>query len=804
MDFKQYDKNNLIYFPCNGKHAIVPAWQKLTKSKKENTATNYGILCGKASNITVIDIDVKGDMLIKSGLKLWTLLKQVFNNCEELETPIVKTGSGGLHLYFKYNSKIKTGTRCVEEVDASGFKYKYSIDIRNDASYVIAPGSVHPDTKKKYRFVQEFDDCYPIDIPEWLFNALTKIIMISNDGITFMDKIKPVKTIDIAESVEYTPDNFNINIFKQIIQNLSVNRSHNYEDWTRVCWGVGGIDKIYKWDNLPELIEFSKKSLKYSDDNEVIKYYNDGDGRIGMGSFWYWLKEDNPTKFNELYKLYRKTQNNPYYYGSYKKLVAKYIENGFLYKAQVHEYLRGAFIKIDNGGNTRWLSRNKDDEGLDDWKLIYNKPFSDNKIKIKLKPIRATVINDDINEEEEQYINSSISDILQEYSVHPEFPIYDKLDFRPYLYDDDKNYEEGEIFNLFNGFPHKPEGDYDMDIIEPILYHMKNILSGVNGEFYEYYINYLAHAIQYPREKPGIAIIIISGQGLGKDIINHDFLKKVFGAKLLHRVNDVSAITRKFNKKLEGKLMTIIGEVRTYCNEIDIENLKGMITNNTINIEPKNVDPYEIKDYQRFIFHTNNSIPLAISPDDRRFIIHKVDKEFIQPREYYNKLSEIIKKPETALHFFKYLAQKDLSGFDIRDRVNTIAKKELQILTASNVYRFMSDIYNKRWTLVDSKITVKKSGEDEIKIHTNNFYDNYTNWILQMGEKGRLSLKMFKQKLKEKDFNECEKQFIYNGRKGNGYKTSYDEIYQCFKEYITKKNIDEDDEDTTPQDDDDE
>lgn len=774
MDFEQLDKANIIYFPCKGKLPAIKEWQKLTNSKKLKDTKNYAVLCGKSSNITVIDIDNKADGLVKNGLEFWNVLLKRFNNSEDLETPMVKTGGGGFHLYFKYNSSIKTGTHCVKGYDEAGFKTTYAIDIRNDGGYVISAGSIHPDTKKKYKYEQDFDECDPMEIPDWLLKALTMEVHVASDSITFRSRTKTIKTPEIIESPEEISD-ISIELFREVLESLGAERAHSYDDWKRVCWAVGSIDRKFGWDNLEFLHNFSKKSTKY-DEDETENSYNEANGSIGLGSLWFWLKEDDPHKFKELYNKFKTEKSlKAFYYGDYKRLVKKHEEDGALNKHEVKEYLKGAFVKIDGGGNTRWLSRNKDDDGTDTWELLRSMPFSDNKIAIKV-----TKKGEDDKEEE---FKTSFYSILQEFSVHPDFPIFDKLDFRPYLREDQKDYRDGEVFNLFNSFPHNPDGECDEKLIEPVLHCMREVLSAGNEDFFQYYVRYLAHAVQCPNEKPGIAIIFITPQGLGKDMIHYDFLRRVFGHKLLHRVNDLSAITRKFNKKLEGKLITIIGEIRSYNNELDSEALKGVITDHTLNIEPKGKDPYEIKDFQRFIAHTNNSIPVGIKPDDRRFVIHKVGKEHIQSREYYNTLAKTIKDPQVALHFFKFLAQMDLSNFDIRDRPTTIAKQELQILTAPNVYRFMADVYKKNWKLTDAKIT-----DDEIKIHTTKLYENYSKWIVENGEKNKQTLKLFKQKLEECDFKECADRFKLNNAKCVGYKTSYAAIYECFKNYIVDKN----------------
>lgn len=80
---------------------------------------NIAIVTGKISGITVIDLDKhKGVDLTKFPEDTYT----------------VKTGNGGLHLYYAYNPEAPT----VADV----FKDGKGVDIRNDGGYVVAPPSV--------------------------------------------------------------------------------------------------------------------------------------------------------------------------------------------------------------------------------------------------------------------------------------------------------------------------------------------------------------------------------------------------------------------------------------------------------------------------------------------------------------------------------------------------------------------------------------------------------------------------------------------------------------------------------------
>lgn len=89
--------------------------------------SNIGIVTGKVSGITVIDIDTGEG---KKGAETWA---ELIKEEGEPETLIARTGSGGMHLLFKYNSALKTSSNTL----GSG------IDVRNDGGYIVAAPSMH-------------------------------------------------------------------------------------------------------------------------------------------------------------------------------------------------------------------------------------------------------------------------------------------------------------------------------------------------------------------------------------------------------------------------------------------------------------------------------------------------------------------------------------------------------------------------------------------------------------------------------------------------------------------------------------
>jgi P4 family phage/plasmid primase-like protien len=88
------------------------------------------LLAGERNGITVLDVDAKNG---KDGVS--TLAELGFPNIEALSPVRVRTPSGGWHLYFSYDDRLKNWVGKIGE----------GIDIRNDRGFVGAPGSLKGD-----------------------------------------------------------------------------------------------------------------------------------------------------------------------------------------------------------------------------------------------------------------------------------------------------------------------------------------------------------------------------------------------------------------------------------------------------------------------------------------------------------------------------------------------------------------------------------------------------------------------------------------------------------------------------------
>lgn len=151
----------------DGKKPIEKDWQQHCTKKRSLplerlNGQNVGIACGPASGCIVLDIDnpqVFRKTCEKNG---WTVP----------ETRTHETGRGMPHYLFKYP---QDGSDYGNKTCASmGF------DIRGKGGQVVAPGSVHPDTGKRYRVVR---DIPMAPAPQWLLDLYKKKTKPADGGL---------------------------------------------------------------------------------------------------------------------------------------------------------------------------------------------------------------------------------------------------------------------------------------------------------------------------------------------------------------------------------------------------------------------------------------------------------------------------------------------------------------------------------------------------------------------------------------------------------------------------------------------
>jgi hypothetical protein len=110
---------------------------------------NIGIATGEQSNLTVIDPDARDG---KPGVVNLTRLAAAHGGLPP--TLCAKTGSGGLHLYFRYSERLKEGANRLAE----------AVDVKSTGGFVVAP----PSANDRGPYVWEDEDAPILELPDWM------------------------------------------------------------------------------------------------------------------------------------------------------------------------------------------------------------------------------------------------------------------------------------------------------------------------------------------------------------------------------------------------------------------------------------------------------------------------------------------------------------------------------------------------------------------------------------------------------------------------------------------------------------
>ena len=141
------EKYHLPLTKMRGKKAFEKGWPNFGFRSFEsigfNINHNAGVICGKSTGIIVLDVDLP---LLFDTLGL-----------EVPYTFTVQTGNGSHHYYKLPQDDFKYGNR--------GLKDSHGFDIKATGGIAVAPYSIHPETGKRYRIV---NDAPLAEAPEWL------------------------------------------------------------------------------------------------------------------------------------------------------------------------------------------------------------------------------------------------------------------------------------------------------------------------------------------------------------------------------------------------------------------------------------------------------------------------------------------------------------------------------------------------------------------------------------------------------------------------------------------------------------
>jgi len=594
------------------------SWKTIMESQPEN----FGVITGKENDIVVVDLDFYKD----GDPPLWV---KAFGDdyIEKFDTFTVMTGRGGIHLYFKYDPQIKTTASA-----------DFSIDIKNDGGYVVAPYStIKKDGKiMEYEIIKKTDikEC-PSNLKEWLLNM--------KNMKNVSPPVSPPSSTDDGswgkiDEVFILPK-CNKEDFEKYLESIKP-RFDDFDTWIIVgfiCFNnFDGNDIGFSIFN-----KWSKHSDKYEGINSIKKKWDEFtkqadsvDHKLSYKQLLKWNMEDFPPK------------------NKYKKW-----------------YTDGTLIENMNL-ECNYYTETGDILYYSNKKYIQNKPSIAKqfygKYSFKLTTDKKT---EKINPFDIWFTSEDRKDV-------------DTIVFNPL-----NNHRINE-FNIWKGFDIKNTNEYDLDNISDWLNHIKHIWADDDEDTYNYILNWLARLLQTPHKKNNICLVLHSIEGVGKSIVL-DMIGNIIGNKYYYSTSNLKHIIGDFNGDAEGKILVNLNETNWGGDKKMVGSFKEFITDSTIVINKKNKNAYTINNFANTIITTNCDWIVSINRNDRRFNLREC-KNVKYDKEYYDKIAK------TPLQdIANYFYNRDISSFDSRVFVKSELHEEQVIKNFNGVEMFIDNLFNK-------------------------------------------------------------------------------------------------------------
>ncbi len=393
-----------------------------------------------------------------------------------------------------------------------------------------------------------------------------------------------------------------------------------YDGWWKMAYA---IYNTHGEEGEEVFVNFSLCD-KYRDKQEIINYW-----RTTVCGFGDKIKK-NYSFMNSWYivKLLKNVDYENY---------TKYIEEIFE-ELEKHQKLQVKKLVEDMDGDIRLAKIIYGGKNY----LIYNK--ADDRMDIVDKETIEHILNEQVPE-----------GFLEKWLKSKDKKTYDKVDFQPY------KETSKRVYNTFKGFPHhkkiyNDEFKPNWAFINHFKEYCKRVCSNEDMacSFLEQNIAHICF-----KGRPGICICIYGRPGSGKSsltlllkkLIGEDYCKDDYDAK--------NGVFKNFNAGFQDKILIVLNEPDWDSFSKNMGIFKHSITDQSLRIEKKGVDSYDVCNHSTYWITTNNKNLFNQERDDRRFFFvncefNSMDKDV--KHKYFNEFyTEMLNNEEYICSVLWYL-----------------------------------------------------------------------------------------------------------------------------------------------------
>ena len=279
------------------------------------------------------------------------------------------------------------------------------------------------------------------------------------------------------------------------------------------------------------------------------------------------------------------------------------------------------------------------------------------------------------------------------------------------------NREGKNALNMWKGFSVKPVAGSWGRLKE----HMFENVCGRTDEYFDYLLKWKASGIQHPDKQGRVALVMQGDEGVGKGILARAYCR-LFGQHALH-ISNAKHLTGNFNAHLQDCVVLFADEAFFAADRAHVGVLKALITEPTLTIERKRIDPVMTPNFLHVILASNNNWIVPAGLEARRFFVLIVSDKHRRDEAYFKKIIHELENGGYEAMLYE-LMNMDLSGFDVADFPNTDALGEQKKLSLSNEHKWFVDVLQRGYVYSSTEV-----GRWNAVVSTRLLYASYERYI---------------------------------------------------------------------------
>lgn len=320
---------------------------------------------------------------------------------------------------------------------------------------------------------------------------------------------------------------------------------------------------------------------------------------------------------------------------------------------------------------------------------------------------------------------------IQNYVIESIFLNYNSVD---YILND---YKDNRIFNIWKGYDAIEIDDPDSEVINVALDLLSNVFCGGDNNLLRYVLTWFSNIVS-TGEMNKVALVLVSDkQGTGKGTFL-ELMAKILGKHCFKAISGIGPVTQKHNTCLQGIRLLVMNEAASTRDEFrsNFDKLKAIITDPTVEIEPKGFASYEATNIGNYIIVSNHRDSVVIENNDRRYQVLECSDKYANDTEYFARVRRVLQlgndykgKMDAANSFYTYLMNyKD--KVDLFKIVNTPLREEMKERSLPNSVKFVKE-YQEKLDSLESNLGM----EHLYKMRASELYQKYKDWAITNGEK---------------------------------------------------------------------